>query len=156
MTTNYQNVLLKFGDTIQEKRTWFSALFIKSIMQQLGYYQSLMLLFCCIFLSLTILINNFKLLTQYKHLIAIVQYSIWYVEKSSTASPIRQFWKNLLSYNDDNEYIDLPVRPFDAKLSKFNQNKCVICLDHFKDGIRIRELSCCHEFHRDCIGIFAA
>lgn len=77
---------------------------------------------------------------------------MWYIEKSSTSSPINQFWKCLFSCNDDNEYIDLPVRTFDHKLSKFNQNKCVICLDKFKAGSKIRELSCCHEFHRDCIG----
>jgi hypothetical protein len=60
MTADYQNVLLKFGDSIQEKKTLFSAPFMKSAVQQLGYCQSLMLLFCSIFLSLTIAIGKFS------------------------------------------------------------------------------------------------
>ena len=35
--------------------------------------------------------------------------------------------------------------------NKYNMDYCIICLENFKNGEKLRKLSCCHIFHIKCI-----
>lgn len=48
---------------------------------------------------------------------------------------------------------ELPMRIYAASSNhtSFDSNSCVICLEDFKDGEKLRTLPCKHEFHQKCI-----
>ncbi len=53
------------------------------------------------------------------------------------------------------KYIDsLSSDPGNNNADHDNDDKCVICLDCFENGVDIRTLPCSHCFHRDCIDIW--
>ena len=43
------------------------------------------------------------------------------------------------------------ISSYDSNRCKYNQTNCIICLCPFQENSQIRNLTCHHIFHKDCI-----